>query len=72
MLETLLERPFFLKRHHDAPLLEERQSFLHHLQQQGTSRVALRRHGIRRTRGMISSRLLQCGYGSDTDFSRSR
>ena len=42
MLETLLEQPFFLKRHHDAPLLEERQAFLHHLQQQGTSRVALR------------------------------
>jgi integrase/recombinase XerD len=42
MLETLLEQPFFLKRHHDAPLLAERQAFLHHLQQQGTSRAALR------------------------------
>jgi hypothetical protein len=42
MLETLLERPFFLNRHQKAPLLKEREVFLWHLQQQGTSRVALR------------------------------
>jgi site-specific recombinase XerD len=42
MLETLLERPFFLSRHQKAPLLKEREVFLRHLQQQGTSRAALR------------------------------
>jgi integrase/recombinase XerD len=42
MLETLLEHPFFLNRHRDAPMLNEREVFLRHLQQQGTSRVALR------------------------------
>jgi integrase/recombinase XerD len=42
MLETLLERPFFLNRHKKCPLLKEREVFLAHLQQQGTSRVALR------------------------------
>jgi integrase/recombinase XerD len=42
MLETLLEHPFFLKRHREAPLLKERETFLHHLQRQGTSRAALR------------------------------
>ena len=42
MLETLLEHPFFLNRHRDAPLLNEREAFLGHLQKQGTSRVALR------------------------------
>ena len=42
MLETLLERPFFLNRHREAPLLKEREVFLRHLQQQGTSRVAPR------------------------------
>ena len=36
MLETLLERPFFLNRHREAPLLREREVFLGHLQQQGT------------------------------------
>src|SRR5271170_6409392 len=41
MLETLLEHPFFLKRHREAPLLKERETFLHHLQRQGTSRAAL-------------------------------
>jgi site-specific recombinase XerD len=41
MLETLLEHPFFLKRHREAPLLKERETFLHYLQQQGTSRAAL-------------------------------
>jgi site-specific recombinase XerD len=42
MLETFLEHPFFLNRHRHAPLLGERESFLRHLQQQGTSRKALR------------------------------
>jgi integrase/recombinase XerD len=42
MLEILLERPFFLNRHREAPLLKEREVFLRHLQEQGTSRVALR------------------------------
>jgi hypothetical protein len=42
MLDTLLEHPFFLIRHRQAPLLNERESFLRHLQQQGTSRKALK------------------------------
>ena len=42
MLETFLEHPFFLNRHRKAPLLKEREVFFAHLQQQGTSRVALR------------------------------
>ena len=42
MLETLLKRSFFLNRHREAPLLKEREVFLGHLQQQGTSRAALR------------------------------
>src|SRR5437660_2030584 len=42
MLETLLDRTFFLNRHQKAPLLKEREVFLQHLQQQGTSRAALR------------------------------
>jgi integrase/recombinase XerD len=41
MLETLRQVPFFLNRHRDAPLLEEREMFLRHLQQQGTSRASL-------------------------------
>jgi hypothetical protein len=42
MLEEFLEHPFFLNRHRQAALLKERESFLSHLQQQGTSRKALR------------------------------
>ena len=42
MLEAFLEHPFFLNRQRQAPLLKERESFLSHLQQQGTSRKALR------------------------------
>jgi hypothetical protein len=42
MLEEFLEHPFFLNRHRQAPLLKERESFLSHLQQQGTSRKAPR------------------------------
>ncbi len=38
MLDAFLEHPFFLNRHRQAPLLKERESFLNHLQQQGTSR----------------------------------
>ena len=41
MLETLFEHPFSLKLHRKAPLLKERETSLHHLQQQGTSRAAL-------------------------------
>jgi|CZKR01.1.fsa_nt_gi hypothetical protein len=36
MLDAFLEHPFFLNRHRQAPLLKERESFLNHLQQQGT------------------------------------
>ncbi len=42
MLAAFLEHPFFLNCHRQAPLLKERESFLSHLQQQGTSRKALR------------------------------
>lgn len=42
MLDTFLEHPFFLNRHRQVPLLKERESFLRHLQEQGTSRQALR------------------------------
>ena len=42
MLEKLLERPFFLNRHREAPLLPEREAFLERLSEQGTSRPALR------------------------------
>ena len=41
MLETLRQVPFFLNRHREAPLLREREMFLGHLQQQGTSRASL-------------------------------
>lgn len=42
MLEDLLEHPFSLTRHRQAPLLKEREAFLSHLRRQGTSRKALR------------------------------
>ena len=42
MLDTLLELPFALNRHREAPLLEERLAFLKYLQERGTSRTALR------------------------------
>jgi hypothetical protein len=42
MLDAFLEHPFFLNRHRQAPQLKERESFLNHLQRQGTSRKALR------------------------------
>ena len=41
MLDTLRQVPFFLNRHREAPLLEERKMFLSHLQRQGTSRASL-------------------------------
>jgi hypothetical protein len=42
MLDAFLENLFSLNCHRQAPLLKERESFLNHLQQQGTSRKALR------------------------------
>src|SRR5271170_6819597 len=42
MLDTLLELPFALNRHRDAPLLDERLAFLKYMQERGTSRAALR------------------------------
>jgi hypothetical protein len=42
MLDAFLVHPFSLNRHRQAPLLKKRESFLNHLQQQGTSRKALR------------------------------
>jgi site-specific recombinase XerD len=42
MIETLFEHPFTLNRHLQAPLLKERESFLHYLQEQGTPRFSLR------------------------------
>ena len=42
MLDTLLELPFALNRHREAPLLEERLAFLKYLQERGTTRAALR------------------------------
>ena len=42
MLDTLLELPFALNRHQEAPLLEERLAFLKYLRERGTSRAALR------------------------------
>ena len=37
MLETLLERPFSLNRHREAPLLSERVAFLKYLQERGAN-----------------------------------
>ena len=42
MLEKIVEVPFYLRRHENAPLLEERTQFLLHQLEQGTSRSALR------------------------------
>jgi site-specific recombinase XerD len=42
MLGDFLQHPFSLNRHRQAPLLNEREAFLNHLQRQGTSRKALR------------------------------
>jgi hypothetical protein len=42
MLGAFLEHPFFLNRYRQAPLLRARESFLSHLQKQGTSRKTMR------------------------------
>ena len=42
MIESILEKPSAVSRHKQAPLLREREQFLAHCQQQGTSRKALR------------------------------
>jgi hypothetical protein len=42
MIESILEKPSAVSRHKQAPLLKEREQFLTHCQQQGTSRKALR------------------------------
>jgi len=44
MLQTLLklERQYSIVRHENAPLLHERETFLEHLHQQGTSLAAMR------------------------------
>ena len=42
MIESILKKPSAVSRHKQAPLLKEREQFLTHCQQQGTSRKALR------------------------------
>jgi integrase/recombinase XerD len=42
MFDELYEAPFFLTRHKQAPLLDDRTRFLTHLSEQGTSRHSLR------------------------------
>src|SRR5438093_5159683 len=42
MFDQLYEAPFFLTRHKQAPLLDDRSRFLTHLSEQGTSRHSLR------------------------------
>lgn len=42
MLTTILQRPFSIARHQELPLLKEREAFLKHLRDQGTSHAALR------------------------------
>jgi site-specific recombinase XerD len=42
MLTTILQRPFSIARHQEFPLREEREAFLKHLRDQGTSHAALR------------------------------
>jgi integrase len=42
MLTTILKRPYFITRHQELPLREEREAFLKHLRDQGTSHAALR------------------------------
>jgi hypothetical protein len=42
MLTTILQRPFSIARHRELPLLKEREAFLKHLRDQGTSHAALR------------------------------
>jgi len=40
MLTTILKRPYFIARHQELPLREEREAFLKHLRDQGTSHAA--------------------------------
>ena len=42
MLTTILQRPFSIARHQELPLRKEREAFLKHLGDQGTSHAALR------------------------------
>ena len=42
MIESILKKGSAVSRHKQAPLLKEREQFLTHCQQQGTSRKALR------------------------------
>jgi len=42
MIESILKKPSAVSRHKQAPLLKEREQFLTHCQQPGTSRKALR------------------------------
>ena len=41
MIESILKKPSAVSRHKEAPLLKEREQFLKHCQQQGTSRKAV-------------------------------
>jgi hypothetical protein len=42
MLATILKRPYYITRHQELPLRKEREAFLEHLRNQGTSHAALR------------------------------
>lgn len=42
MLTTILKRPYFITRYQELPLREEREAFLKHIRDQGTSHAALR------------------------------
>lgn len=42
MLTTILKRPYYITRHQELPLRKEREDFLDHLRNQGTSHAALR------------------------------
>ncbi len=42
MLTSILKRPYFIARHQELPLRGEREAFLKHLRDQGTSHAALR------------------------------
>lgn len=42
MLSIILKRPYYITRHQELPLRKEREAFLEHLHNQGTSHAALR------------------------------
>jgi site-specific recombinase XerD len=42
MLTMILKRPYYIARHQELPLRKEREAFLEHLRNQGTSHAALR------------------------------